>query len=779
MARRYRTSLSQSSSSVLESFQEDSQLSFRSTERSTLKSNSSKVLSIPLKNAKKKSKRPKQQNSPLVTATSPRRKKAAARRDIHRESTISEGSDSENSDIEPPSQRRSENSARRKAKAQNDFSSSSSESSADEETKSTPVTRRVPDPSLFDSAAGDTSDDDDGELETPYAQAFDTRRNQHRRPVEPLRAGDVVSYYHPAFVAGNPMGFRIAQVVQIRAGSVPLLLSNMECLSSDCYVRRIREYKKGQLVPHEGLGKAIEDFNYTVGDELKEDKQVFEDRLSKIRRVLQAGRDAVNQGPPPAGNSSSSSDSSSSSEGDHTQVRRKSDLSGSSSLCRTGTQPSKNRASFSPDSDSSVGGTNSKGTSSIQCPKRKTKAEKQKKSSNTAFSSDSESSVDTPAQLSQKSRESLQQNKERQAMTKLRRLPSHSATKSSAARTGALVDSDSSPVAPKKPPQNPSKTALPPKKRIAKCQSSRGIRATPPLRIGIEVNDSDDSDDIPASVLSSRKNTPSAPSSSRTGIPPGITVPKKRKKRRGSSVSTLASATNATTRTKPHNENAVNGSSSARKTISLDPRKAEAPSYQKKKKRRQFCDDDKPPVDKNNPESLREARIREFQQLKASCKSIEGQRKGSKRRLESSSITSSQRTFDSLDEQLCGLADKAPVPRSPPIARKRKNSTSDSVDPSSSSSLIQRLPQPCDSRSSFATNDQRRWSNHHPRPHSQRSFERYSQESITTFGSAGGRERQRHVQYPHHYQHQRRPPQQSRKSSLELSFQTSNGHARY
>jgi hypothetical protein len=114
------------------------------------------------------------------------------------------------------------------------------------------------------------------ELEVPYAQNFDETQIRLHSELddvckEPLRPGDVIVYHHPMFVKE----IRVAQVIAIHdnnnslrdpknhdsdSNSIPLELSNGECLPADTYIQRIREYRQGTLYPHAGLSRPIQNY---------------------------------------------------------------------------------------------------------------------------------------------------------------------------------------------------------------------------------------------------------------------------------------------------------------------------------------------------------------------------------------------------------------------------------------------------------------------------------------------------------------------------------------
>jgi hypothetical protein len=66
---------------------------------------------------------------------------------------------------------------------------------------------------------------------------------------EPLRAGDVIFYYHPAFRSGTALAERTATVFAVRPeNDVILRLDNNECLDNDHQVKRMKEYINGKQI---------------------------------------------------------------------------------------------------------------------------------------------------------------------------------------------------------------------------------------------------------------------------------------------------------------------------------------------------------------------------------------------------------------------------------------------------------------------------------------------------------------------------------------------------
>jgi hypothetical protein len=163
----------------------------------------------------------------------------------------------------------------------------------------------------------DTSDSDDSSFEEPYTQALgkliptkrlllddsedsEEEREKNRqfffpnladrkqqelngpKKKEPIRVGDVISYYSRIFRWGDERGKRIATVLSVDPNRSPILvLDNGEILPEDTKVQRIkvpfhrtvktvlekgkiRKIKETVLVDHPGMFRCIEDFKLKV-----------------------------------------------------------------------------------------------------------------------------------------------------------------------------------------------------------------------------------------------------------------------------------------------------------------------------------------------------------------------------------------------------------------------------------------------------------------------------------------------------------------------------------
>ena len=83
-----------------------------------------------------------------------------------------------------------------------------------------------------------------------------------RRSNEPIHSGDVIQYYDPIYVTGNPQGLREATVLSVNPkDSMPLVLSNAEGIPRSCSLKRIKIMQDNVLVDHSnGLFRSMDKF---------------------------------------------------------------------------------------------------------------------------------------------------------------------------------------------------------------------------------------------------------------------------------------------------------------------------------------------------------------------------------------------------------------------------------------------------------------------------------------------------------------------------------------
>jgi len=110
----------------------------------------------------------------------------------------------------------------------------------------------------------DNDRSDDEELDIPYTQAISLDPDnfepidENEKSNEPMRVGDVIQYYSPIFVAGDPRGLRETTVLAIDPKKDnPLVLDNAEYVPNDTNVKRIKVISGGELVDHPGIFRPI------------------------------------------------------------------------------------------------------------------------------------------------------------------------------------------------------------------------------------------------------------------------------------------------------------------------------------------------------------------------------------------------------------------------------------------------------------------------------------------------------------------------------------------
>ncbi len=157
-----------------------------------------------------------------------------------------------------------------------------------------------------DEESNDGNDEsDDEELDAPYTQAitFDPDKfepmAEHETSNEPIRVGDVIEYYSPIHVAGDPRGLRQATVLAIDPkNEIPLVLDNAECIPNDTNVKRIKVKSGGELLDHPGIFRPIFRFKLvkagraTAADALKMQSSRFGDIMRNNMKKLKSKAEA-------------------------------------------------------------------------------------------------------------------------------------------------------------------------------------------------------------------------------------------------------------------------------------------------------------------------------------------------------------------------------------------------------------------------------------------------------------------------------------------------------
>ncbi len=109
-----------------------------------------------------------------------------------------------------------------------------------------------------------------------------------RKCKEPIFPADVIKYYYPIFVAGDPPGLRETSVLAVDPNyNFPLVLSNGEGLCSTTMVKRIKVIQHNRLIDHRGIFWAIDQFllkkrhSATAADEVYMQAGCFEGSMKK------------------------------------------------------------------------------------------------------------------------------------------------------------------------------------------------------------------------------------------------------------------------------------------------------------------------------------------------------------------------------------------------------------------------------------------------------------------------------------------------------------------
>ena len=136
---------------------------------------------------------------------------------------------------------------------------------------------------------------------TPALGLYD---DEYSKRDEPVKAGDVIQYYHPIAVAGDPAGLRTTTVLSVRPSEkVKHVLNNGEVISDYVRIRRIKtlsEYGDQLIDPHEGEGDGgfysigtfcyVEGGTATAADAVRNEASrfggIFNRRLADMKATL-------------------------------------------------------------------------------------------------------------------------------------------------------------------------------------------------------------------------------------------------------------------------------------------------------------------------------------------------------------------------------------------------------------------------------------------------------------------------------------------------------------
>ncbi len=113
--------------------------------------------------------------------------------------------------------------------------------------------------SIKSEANGDSSDDNAAYTNADnYDSDNVTFEGKYKEPICP---GDVIEYYSPIFVAGDPRRLRDTSILAVDPNNnFPLVLSNSEGLPSTTAVKPIKVIWHNELVDHHGIFRAIDWF---------------------------------------------------------------------------------------------------------------------------------------------------------------------------------------------------------------------------------------------------------------------------------------------------------------------------------------------------------------------------------------------------------------------------------------------------------------------------------------------------------------------------------------
>lgn len=112
---------------------------------------------------------------------------------------------------------------------------------------------------------------------------------------EPLRVGDVIEYYKPHSVAGNPDALCEADVKFIDPKGDPILITSdvFTILPSDHQVKRVKRMHRGKLLDHDGRFRAIN--NYVLKKEGNPNavKQIMAESTARTKATIQRAKDEI------------------------------------------------------------------------------------------------------------------------------------------------------------------------------------------------------------------------------------------------------------------------------------------------------------------------------------------------------------------------------------------------------------------------------------------------------------------------------------------------------
>ena len=172
-------------------------------------------------------------------------------------------------------------------------------------TKSQPQTQASHQSNDNDNDNNNNNRDDDETLETPYYQSFALEgASPLQRPLgptkanqEPLRPGDVIQYWHPIFVAGDPQGHRVTQIMAIHPHRTDFVLDldNGDLLPKDHRIQRVQEWVGNKLYAHDGIYRNMDDFRWIPGTLDPNKVTGMARQVQHIKAMLAEGRRTFQQ----------------------------------------------------------------------------------------------------------------------------------------------------------------------------------------------------------------------------------------------------------------------------------------------------------------------------------------------------------------------------------------------------------------------------------------------------------------------------------------------------
>jgi len=112
---------------------------------------------------------------------------------------------------------------------------------------------------------------------------------------EPLRVGDVIEYYKPHSVAGNPDALCEAEVKFINPKGDPILITSdvFTLLPSDHQVKRVKRMHRGKLLDHNGRFRAINNYVLKKEGNPNAAKEIIAESTARTKASIQRAKDEI------------------------------------------------------------------------------------------------------------------------------------------------------------------------------------------------------------------------------------------------------------------------------------------------------------------------------------------------------------------------------------------------------------------------------------------------------------------------------------------------------